>query len=148
MSNQGTGVDGMRLLLVDDDEGTRFIVKRALAHMGTKLHVHEAASGEEAIALLDQARFDVILTDFKMGGKNGVDVLCHALERQPEARRVLMSGTLPEAMLRVEASRACVQLAFEKPMEREAWEPLLRAALTPVESPGSLEQETRSGETA
>ena len=133
---------GVRVLLVDDDEATRFIVKRTLARMGAKLHVHEAGSAEEAITLLDRTRFDVVLTDFNMGTKNGVDVLCHALKHQPHARRALMSGTLPEAMLRAQASKECVQLAFEKPMEREAWEPLLREAFalpddaTPPEEAG------------
>ena len=125
----------MHLLLVDDDEHTRHIVRRALAKMGARLHVQEVESGEAAIAHLERARADVVLTDFNLGaGKTGVDVLCFALERQPHARRVLMSGTIGAAMMRVYASKACVELAFEKPMRFEAWEPFLRAAIAPTEA--------------
>ena len=119
---------GPRLLLVDDDEHTRFIVKRTLARLGGGLAVREAPSGEEAIRLLDAEAFDVVLSDFSMAGKDGVDVLCHALDRQPGARRVLMSGTLPEALGRMEG-RGCVDHAFEKPTAFAAWATALRAAL-------------------
>lgn len=124
-------VDGTRLLLVDDDEHTRYIVRRTLRKLAD-LHVREAASGEEAMRLLEAGEVDCVLTDFNMGEKNGVDVLCYAMERQPRARRVLMSGTLPVAMLRVEASRECVDHVFEKPMGLDEWASTLREALRPV----------------
>ena len=114
------------LLLADDDEGTRFLVKRVLARMGAQVHIHEAATGEEAIAILERFRVDVVLTDYNMGGpKNGVDVLCFAKERQPHARRVLMSGTIDAARMRAKAAQGCVHFAFEKPMKLEEWAPLL-----------------------
>ena len=121
----------MHLLLVDDDESTRYIVRRVLARYdGT--HVREAASGEEAIRLLREQPFDVILSDYNMGAASGVDVLCLAKDLQPHAQRLLMSGTLRESVLRNESLRACVHLFFEKPMQAEEWARVLDAALAPV----------------
>lgn len=129
-------MDGTRLLVVDDDEHTRYIVRRTLRKLARPLDVREAASGEEAMRLLEADEVDCVITDFNMGEKNGVDVLCYALERQPRARRVLMSGTLPMAMLRVEASRECVDHVFEKPMRLDDWAATLQEALRPVAAAG------------
>ena len=118
----------MDVLLVDDDEASRFLAKRALREV-PDVTIHEAGNGEHAISFLDARRVDVVLTDFKMGLRNGVDVLCHAMRVQPHARRILMSGTLALAQLDKEAHRACVDHAFEKPLGREAWHDALRLAL-------------------
>ena len=125
--------NGLRLLLVDDDEACRFVVKRSLDRLGLALQVHEARDAEDAMQVLDTTPVDVVLTDYKMNGKNGVDVLCYTMERQPHARRVLMSGTINEAMLRAAASKECVHHAFEKPMGLSEWKPALLAALKPGE---------------
>jgi CheY-like chemotaxis protein len=122
---------GLRLLVVDDDESTRFIVRRALAGLGWKGALLEAASGEEALALLAREQVDAILTDYRMGGATGVDVLAYAVARQPHARRILMSGTLEEVILRSLGARANPDFCFEKPATREAWERLLGLALEP-----------------
>ncbi|GEM_PF-4606915 len=117
------------LLLADDDEDTRFIVKRALAKLGAAVHVHEAANGEEALTLLRERRVDAILTDYRMPLATGVEVLCFARHAQPHAKRILMSGTLEEAVLREAALPACLDFCFEKPMQREEWMKLLRLGL-------------------
>ena len=119
----------MDLLLADDDEATRWVVKRSLRDI-LGLAIHEAANGEEAVASIDRRNVDVVLTDLRMGGPtDGVDVLCHALQRQPHARRVLMTGEMSLARLQEEARRACVDHAFEKPDRLEGWAHALEVAL-------------------
>jgi DNA-binding NtrC family response regulator len=122
----------LHVLLVDDDENTRFLVRRALARL--RLQVSEAASAEEALEFLETNRVDAILSDYRMPGKNGVELLCIAKESQPRARRVLMSGTLQEDHLRTRVKDGCADFLFEKPMERDAWEPILTVALRLDES--------------
>lgn len=74
----------LSLLIVDDEEGMRMGVKRSLRHFSmetedsgdiVKFDVTEAASGEEAIALMKESAPDIVLLDNKMGGISGIEVL-------------------------------------------------------------------------
>ncbi|MCK5842785.1 MAG: response regulator, partial [Candidatus Sabulitectum sp.] len=74
----------LALLIVDDEEGMRMGVKRSLRHFSmeaedtgdiVKFDVTEAASGEEAIALMKELPPDIVLLDNKMGGISGIEVL-------------------------------------------------------------------------
>jgi len=74
----------LTLLIVDDEDGMRMGVKRALRHFSMKieetgdtitLDVREASSGEQAIAFMEKTPTDIVLLDNKMGGISGIDVL-------------------------------------------------------------------------
>src|SRR5581483_11414301 len=107
------------LLLADDDEDTRFIVKRALAKLGAAVHVHEAANGEEALTLLRERRVDAILTDYRMPLATGVEVLCFARHAPPPGKRFLMGGRRGGGAPREPALRACLAFCLENPRRRE-----------------------------
>lgn len=117
----------MHVLIVDDDETTRYVVKRELTRLG--LSATEAASAKDAILFLEKNAVDAILSDYRMPGQNGADLLRHAQIACPQTRRVLMSGTLHEDLLRMKADSKCAHCVFEKPMARQAWEPILTLAL-------------------
>ncbi len=79
-----------RLLIVDDD-------KVALANLGLALRragyrVQAAANGEAACALLRRERFDVVLTDLKMPGIDGLGVLRCCRERQSDAEVIVLTA--------------------------------------------------------
>ena len=60
------------ILVVDDDASIRLLISDTLADLG--LSVTQAASGEEALALLEGERFDLILLDIMMKGIDGLEV--------------------------------------------------------------------------
>lgn len=62
-----------RLLLVEDDETLREMLRRYL--QTKELALAEAASGEKALALLDEQRFDIVILDTRLPGMSGLDVL-------------------------------------------------------------------------
>ena len=62
-----------RILVVDDNDSNRDLLRRRLVHEGHKVVV--AASGLEALALLEEEGFDLILLDLLMPDMNGVEVL-------------------------------------------------------------------------
>src|SRR5947208_1277230 len=62
-----------RILVVDDHDSLRKGLVRALGNAGHD--VEEAANGTVAIERLQDSQFDVVLTDLKMGGAEGMDVL-------------------------------------------------------------------------
>ncbi len=64
---------GAKLLVVDDDEGNRDVLRRHLERQGYE--VHEAAGGEEALVRLRTEPFDGLLLDLVMPGLDGFGVL-------------------------------------------------------------------------
>lgn len=85
-----TSQDGLRVLVVDDDVGIRASYERVL-----RLHfeVQTAGSSEQAMALIDQRRYDVILCDVIMPGVDGVGFAQQLRERHPEQAEVLLFCT-------------------------------------------------------
>ncbi|MCB0218920.1 MAG: sigma-54-dependent Fis family transcriptional regulator [Chrysiogenetes bacterium] len=79
-----------KLLVVDDDPGVLKALRRSLIEDYVVL---TAQSGEEALGLLEK-HDDVacVLTDQRMPGMSGADLLARALELQPQTRRVVLTG--------------------------------------------------------
>ena len=79
------------LILVVDDEGAiRYSVSKTLERVGYR--VITASSGEEAIELMEQQDFDVVLTDIRMPGISGVDLLAMIREKTTDIVVILMTG--------------------------------------------------------
>lgn len=78
------------LLLIDDEEGIRKILGLTLADAGW--NVCTAASAEEALGLFRQSDFPIVLTDIKMPGMDGLELLKVLKEIKPETEVVLMTG--------------------------------------------------------
>jgi two-component system response regulator AtoC len=78
------------LLFVDDEPALRGLTAERLAERG--FEVVEAETGEEAIALLDRFAFDLILTDLRLPGIDGTQVIGAARERYPAIAAVVVTG--------------------------------------------------------
>jgi DNA-binding NtrC family response regulator len=76
-----------------------------------------ATSGTEAMEKLDEPRLDLILSDFKMPGLNGVQVLEQAARRRPNVPRILMTA-FPDLEVAIEAiNQAKVDAFLVKPLD-------------------------------
>ena len=62
-----------KILVVDDDEMTRHFLSHILAQQGFLLE--SASDGEQALVLLKEKAFDIILLDIEMPGMNGLETL-------------------------------------------------------------------------
>lgn len=80
----------LRLLLVEDDSLVRRLTLRTVAKLTDQVQVAE--NGIEALALLQEHEFDVVVTDLKMPGASGLQVARRARERLPAARLVIITG--------------------------------------------------------
>ena len=83
-------LDGLRMLIVEDDAMVRRVVARAAEEMGAE--VDTAHDGTDALRWLERAAYDVIVTDLKMPGVTGMDVLRFAREHHPGTGLVAISG--------------------------------------------------------
>lgn len=79
-----------RILLADDDKGSRDLVRRALELDGH--NVTTADDGSEAQSTLGSDGFDLLVTDVQMPGLDGISLARDALSRFPAIRIVLMSA--------------------------------------------------------
>jgi len=78
------------ILVVDDEGAIRYSISKTLQRVGYQ--VHTAASGEEALELMQRQPYDVVLTDIRMPGLSGVDLLRRIKERAPDAVVILLTG--------------------------------------------------------
>ena len=78
------------ILIVDDEPSVRTTLAALLRHAGHT--VTEAASGEEAIALLGAEEYDLLLADLKMPGVDGLAVVQAAQARDPQIVCIILTG--------------------------------------------------------
>jgi DNA-binding NtrC family response regulator len=78
------------ILIVDDEEVVRRSHLRSLESAGCNAQV--AGDGKEAIRVMEQQPFDVILLDLRMPGLDGMDVLKTIKERWPDSEVVVITG--------------------------------------------------------
>ena len=83
--------DLKRILIVDDDEMVRYILKEVLS--GAGYSVVEAESGEAAIQKLSEHALPLVLMDRFMPGMGGPEALRRIREQWPATRLVLLSGS-------------------------------------------------------
>jgi two-component system response regulator AtoC len=102
-----------RILVVDDEEGVRTFVAEALEAPG--IEIVTAADGNEAAALLDRQAFDVVVSDLKMPGRSGLDLLARVRASEPETQVILLTahGTVETA---VQAMKAGAFDYLQKPI--------------------------------
>lgn len=116
-----------RVLIVDDEEGIRFSLKRLLSR--DRFEAEAAASGEEALALLRDTAFDLVILDLRLGGRtDGMRVLEAVKWRWPETAVIILTayGSLESAM---EAIREGVDGYLLKPCEMDELQQAVHEAL-------------------
>src|SRR6186997_1680166 len=108
-----------RILVADDHDSLRRGIIRALTE--AKHDVDEAPNGNVAIEKLHEGQYDVILSDLKMGGSDGMDVLRTAKALHPTSAVILMTafGSVHTA---VEAMKIGAFDYVQKPFEIEEME--------------------------
>ncbi len=86
------------ILLVDDNESQRRVVEFWLKE--ERYSVSTAPNAESAIALVSKTRFDLVISDMKMPGMSGMDLLATVRKQAPELPVVLMTafGTVNDAV--------------------------------------------------
>jgi DNA-binding NtrC family response regulator len=104
------------ILVVDDEKGQREIISTILS--GAGYEVTTASSGEAALKFVADRHFDLVLTDYLMGGMSGLDLLRELTNLDKSTMVVLISahGTVDTA---VDAMRLGAFDYLQKPYDRE-----------------------------
>ena len=88
--NALTSAPGVRVLIVDDDPALRTILSVMLTQ--SAFVCRTAASGEEALRLLENQPTDVVISDLRMPGISGMDLLVEVRERYPHLAFLMVTG--------------------------------------------------------
>jgi DNA-binding NtrC family response regulator len=118
---------GERILVVDDEPTVLDACVRALSR--GRFEVYAAAGGAEAMSRLNGEAFDLLLTDIKMPAIDGLELVRHARQVDPDLPCVVLTGhgTLDAA---IESIRLGVSGFVVKPFTLQA---LMRAVEAPLE---------------
>ncbi len=79
-----------RILLVDDEEGIRKVLGISLTDMGYT--VHTAETGEQAIRIFAEIQPPIVLTDIKMPGMDGIELLKRLKRENPDTEVIMITG--------------------------------------------------------
>jgi DNA-binding NtrC family response regulator len=115
-----------KVLVVDDEKNQREIYMMILEDAG--YDVTTAQSGEHALRLARENKFDLVLTDYKMTGMDGVQLVTELTDVDPSIIVVMMTahGTVESVKT---AMRAGIYDYLEKPVDREQLLKLVETAL-------------------
>jgi DNA-binding NtrC family response regulator len=80
------------ILIVEDEANIRRVLHKILIDVDKNINVSEAANGVEAISMVDDQAYDLILCDIKMPKKDGLEVLEHIQNVSPQSAVVMISG--------------------------------------------------------
>jgi two-component system, NtrC family, response regulator HydG len=111
--------NGREILLVDDEAGVRYILRRMLTENG--YGVFEAKDGAEALELVRAAseRLDLVVSDVAMPRVNGVQLLQTLTVEAPELPCILISGYTAPELARFGITAPCSVLP--KPLTEEVF---------------------------
>lgn len=114
------------LLIVDDEARILTALRRVLRRESYEILTAETPT--EALRLLDHHRVDLILSDHKMPGMSGIELLAQAARKQPTAGRILITGWTEEVPP-AELEAIGVRALLPKPWDDAELKATLRSAL-------------------
>jgi DNA-binding NtrC family response regulator len=119
------------ILVVDDEKGQREILEMILT--GEGYDVTTASSGEAALKFAKERRFDLALTDLKMTGMDGIELLQHLLAQDSSIIVILLTahGSIDSAK---EALRRGAFDYLQKPYDRDTLLETIRRALARLDA--------------
>ncbi|MEW6733951.1 MAG: sigma-54 dependent transcriptional regulator [Acidobacteriota bacterium] len=117
---------GKRILIVDDEKRQREILELILSE--ENYPVSTASSAEQALRMVKQERFDLVLTDLKMGGMDGLQLLNQLVHFDSSIIVILMT-----AHGSIDSVKEAIKLGafdyLEKPLEKDKLIEIIRNAL-------------------
>jgi HD-like signal output (HDOD) protein len=141
-----TADPGLRVLFVDDEPNVLSALRRMLRSECSHWDASFATNASEALTLFAESPFDVVMTDMRMPGMDGADLLMQVRELNPATVRIVLSGQTDRASAAKAASVAHQYLSKPtdagtlknavsraRELERRLGQPRLRSALGGLE---------------
>ncbi len=133
----------MRLLVVDDDPDIGDSMAQALRMHFPKLHVQVARSGPEGIQEVEQQKPDLILTDFRMPGMTGIEMLQKLRDDGHDVQAMLFTAYREEQRAVDAAKRGLIRRFHHKPPDLDALVVSVTELLYPEQLAGRRDRHER-----
>ncbi len=130
-----------KVLLVDDEEGIRKVLDITLTDGGYR--VFTAGSGEEALEIFRKERPPIVLTDVKMPGMDGIDLLKEIKEESPDTEVIMITGH-GDMDLAIESLKFDATDFITKPINDEVLEIALKRAQERISMKAQLKEYTEN----
>jgi CheY-like chemotaxis protein len=123
-----------RILIVDDETKVAFFLRESLEALGRNFEVLSASTPEEALHHVSLKKIDLLVTDQRMPGMNGLDLIRQVQESHPETQFILITAYGTDNVL-TQAQRLGAYRYFTKPFHIEDFvQTVLEALQTRVDS--------------
>ncbi|MEH6579412.1 MAG: response regulator [Amphritea sp.] len=122
-------LESLRVLVVDDSSMARKVIIRVLTNLGI-VNVTQAIDGSDAIKLLQDATFDLIVTDYNMPEVNGLELTEHVRQSPNHSHVPVLMVTSEASDAHLEnVAQAGVNAILDKPFQPENIQRLLTSML-------------------
>ncbi|MDB5642704.1 MAG: response regulator receiver protein [Hyphomicrobiales bacterium] len=116
----------LRVLIVDDSKLARIVLTRTIGALQPDWSCVEAANGDEALATIGQHHADVVILDFNMPGKNGLEVAEELRSRFPDMPIAIATANIQDEI--ISRARAAQAHFIAKPVNEDGLRGFLVAA--------------------
>jgi CheY-like chemotaxis protein len=117
-----------RILLVEDDGGIAHIIKLAMQDLGLPYELDMASSAEEGLSFWRRQRYDLLMTDYNLRGRNGLDLI-KQLKAEGEYAPMVLFTAYDSMQLRRAAHEVPVSAYVTKPFFLDEFIDLTRSLL-------------------
>jgi CheY-like chemotaxis protein len=104
-----------RILIVEDQREVSRLLRSSLETLGYELEVVEIPSGEEAILYSSNNQVDLLVSDYRLPGMSGIELMHKVQKNQPHAKIFLITGQ-PDPRIRKDVAEAGADAFFLKPI--------------------------------
>ena len=104
-----------RILLVDDQRDIMKLLHSTLDTLKHEMEIIEAPSGEEALLEASRSKIDLLISDYRLPGITGVELMHKVRTRYPDVRVILITG-MTDRRVRDEILNAGAAAVFDKPI--------------------------------
>lgn len=120
--------EGKRILIVDDEKKVAFFLQESLEGLGGNYQVVSVETGEQALKEIGRGPFDLVVTDLRMPGINGLELI-ERLRRVSPATPIILITAYGSDEVEAEARRLRAYRYFAKPFHIEDFTQTVQEAL-------------------
>jgi CheY-like chemotaxis protein len=131
-----------RILIVDDQRDIRELLRASLEYLKLDLHIVDVPSGEEAMLVISRQKFDLLITDVRLAGMTGLELVQKVQKRNPGLKIILITG-MTDSDVRQQVAEFGAEAFFYKPVDIVEFQATVVRCLEASQASPSAPLETR-----
>lgn len=105
-----------RILIVDDQRDIRQLLRASLESLTPAVQIVDVPSGEEALLVITRQKFDLLVSDVRLAGMSGLELVGKVRKRNPSLKVILITG-LTDSEVRQQVAEFGAEAFFYKPVD-------------------------------